>query len=66
MPDTFQIISIKGSSIEAKRNSDGIVVFRDASHFKAYIEEIIRWSMLSYETQKVAQQQEAKLHQCQM
>ena len=34
MPDTFQIINIKGSSIEAKRNSDGKVVFRDASHFK--------------------------------
>ena len=36
MPDTFQIINIKGSSIEAKRNSDRKVVFRDASHFKAY------------------------------
>ena len=36
MPDTFQIINIKGSSIEAKRNSDGKVVFRDASHFKVY------------------------------
>ena len=36
MPDTFQIINIKGSSIEAKRNSDGNVVFHDASHFKVY------------------------------
>ena len=36
MPDTFQIINIKGSSIEAKRNSDGKVVFRDASYFKVY------------------------------
>ena len=36
MPDTFQIINIKGSSIEAKRNSEGKVVFRDASRFKVY------------------------------
>ena len=36
MPDTFQIINIKGSSTEAKRNSDGIVVFRDALYFKVY------------------------------
>ena len=36
MPDTFQIINIKGSSIEARRNSDGKVVFWDASHFKVY------------------------------
>ena len=33
---------------------------------KFIIEEIIRWSMLRYETQKVSQQQEAKRHQCQM
>ena len=36
MRDTLQIINIKGSSIEAKRNSDEKVVFRDASHFKVY------------------------------
>ena len=36
MPDTFQIINIKESSIEAKRNSDGKVVFQGASHFKVY------------------------------
>ena len=36
MPDTFQIIDIKGSSIEAKRNSDGKVMFLDVSHFKVY------------------------------
>ena len=36
MPNNFQIINIKGSSIEAKRNSDGKVVFRDALHFKFY------------------------------
>ena len=36
MPDTFQVINIKGWSIEAKRNSDGKFVFRDASHFKVY------------------------------
>ena len=36
MPGTFQIINIKGSSIEAKRNRDGGVVFGDASHFKVY------------------------------
>ena len=34
MPYTFQIINIKGSSIEPKRNNDGKVVFRDSSHFK--------------------------------
>ena len=36
IPNTFQIINIKGSSIEAKKNSDGKVVFQDASHFKVY------------------------------
>ena len=36
MPDTFQIISIKGSSVETKGNRDGKVVFRDALHFKVY------------------------------
>ena len=36
IPDIFLITAIKGSSIEAKRNSDGKVVFRDASHFKVY------------------------------
>ena len=36
MPDTFQIINIKESSIEAKRNSDGKVVLQGASHFKVY------------------------------
>ena len=56
MSDTFQIINIKGSSTEAKRNSDRKVVFRDASHLNFIIEEIIRWSMLRYETQKVARQ----------
>ena len=34
MPYTFQIINIKGSNTEPKRNSDGKVVFRDSSHFK--------------------------------
>ena len=34
MPYTFQIINIKGSNIEPKRNSDGKFVFRDSSHFK--------------------------------
>ena len=36
MPDTFQIINIKGSSIETKGNRDGKVVFQDALHFKVY------------------------------
>ena len=36
MPDTFQIINIKGSSIETKGNRDGKFVFRDALHFKVY------------------------------
>ena len=36
MPGTFHIINIKGSSIEAKRNRDGKVVFGDTSHFKVY------------------------------
>ena len=36
MPNNFQIINIKGSSIEAKRNSDGKFVFRDALNFKFY------------------------------
>ena len=35
MPDTFQIINIKGSRIKAKK-SDRKVVFWDASHFKVY------------------------------
>ena len=33
---------------------------------KFIVEEIIQWSVLRYETQKVAQQQQTKLHQCQM
>ena len=36
MSDTFQTNNIKRSSIEAKRNSNGKVVFWDASHFKVY------------------------------
>ena len=36
IPNAFQIINVKGSSIEAKKNSDGKVVFQDASHFKVY------------------------------
>ena len=43
MPDTFQIINIKGPSIEEKRNSDGKVVFRDASHRRNH-------PLLRYET----------------
>ena len=36
MPNNFPIINITGSSIEAKRNSDGKVELRDTSHFKVY------------------------------
>ena len=49
MPDTFQIINMKGSSIEAKGNRDGKVVFQDASHFKVYHRR--NHSMVSVETQ---------------
>ena len=33
---------------------------------KFIIEEIIQWSMLRYETQKVAPHQQTNLHQCHM
>ena len=67
IPNAFQIINIKGSSIEPKGNRDGKVVFWDPSHFKKFIiKEITQWSVLRYKTQKVAQQQQIKLHQCQM
>ena len=36
MPKTFQIINIKGSSIEGNRSRDGKVVFRDALYFKVH------------------------------
>ena len=36
MPNTLPIINIKGYRIEAKGNSNGKIVFRDVSHFKAY------------------------------
>ena len=36
MPKTFQIINIKGSSIEGNRSRDGKVVFWDALYFKVH------------------------------
>ena len=51
IPDTFQIINSTGFSTEGKTNSDGKVVFQNASHFKVYHRR--NHSMVN-ETQKVA------------